>query len=72
MIGGSAVLSDLSKIGKYLGQAAHLMVGLPNYETYATHLRSQHPERAVMSYEEFFRERQQARYGGKGRIGRCC
>jgi uncharacterized short protein YbdD (DUF466 family) len=25
-----------------------------------------------MSYEEFFRERQDARYGGRGRIGRCC
>jgi uncharacterized short protein YbdD (DUF466 family) len=25
-----------------------------------------------MSYEAFFRERQEARYGGKGRMGRCC
>jgi uncharacterized short protein YbdD (DUF466 family) len=25
-----------------------------------------------MSYEEFFRERQDARYGGNGRIARCC
>lgn len=67
------MLSDLSKIGKYLGQAAHLMVGQPSYETYSAHLREQHPDRPVMSYEEFFRERQEARYGGKGgRPGRCC
>jgi len=27
----------------------------------------------LMSYEAFFRERQEARYGGgKGRMGRCC
>jgi len=25
-----------------------------------------------MSYEEFFKERQEARYGGNGRVGRCC
>ena len=67
------MLEELSKIGRYLGQTAHLMVGQPSYETYASHLRGQHPERAVMSYEEFFRERQQARYGGgNGRMGRCC
>jgi len=66
------VFNDLSKLGKYLGQAARLMVGLPDYDTYVAHLRSQHPEQPVMSYEEFFRERQEARYGGNGRIGRCC
>ena len=57
---------------KYLGQAARLMVGLPDYETYVAHLRSQHPDLPVMSYEEFFRERQDARFGGNGRVGRCC
>ncbi|RUP24160.1 MAG: putative selenoprotein, partial [Curvibacter sp.] len=32
-----------------------------------------HPGEPVMSYEAFFRERQEARYGGgKGRMGRCC
>ena len=67
------MLEELSRIGKYLGQTAHLMVGQPSYETYAAHLRGTHPERPVMSYEEFFRERQQARYGGgNGRMGRCC
>jgi uncharacterized short protein YbdD (DUF466 family) len=29
-----------------------------------------HPERTPMTYEAFFRERQEARYGG--RIGKCC
>ncbi|MEA5097522.1 MAG: YbdD/YjiX family protein [Burkholderiaceae bacterium] len=64
---------DLSKFGKYLGHAAKMMIGLPDYDTYVSHMRTKHPEQAVMTYEEFFRERQEARYGGgNGRIGRCC
>ena len=47
------------------------MVGIPDYETYVAHLRSTHPDREVMSYEDFFRERQAARYGS-GRGLRCC
>ena len=64
---------DLSKLGKYLGQAAKMMVGLPDYDTYAAHMRANHPDQPVMTYEEFFRERQEARYGGgDGRISKCC
>ncbi|NMG74747.1 CstA-like transporter-associated (seleno)protein [Aromatoleum diolicum] len=64
------MFNDLSKLGKYLGQAARLMVGLPDYDTYVAHVKATHPDRPVMSYEEFFRERQEARYGGG--TGRCC
>ncbi|AKU11480.1 MAG: hypothetical protein AzoDbin1_04287 [Azoarcus sp.] len=64
------MFNDLSKLGKYLGQAARLMVGLPDYDTYVAHMKATHPDRPVMSYEEFFRERQEARYGGG--TGRCC
>lgn len=62
---------DLSKAAKYLGQAARLMVGLPDYDTYVAHMAQTHPDQPVMSYEEFFRERQAARYGGGNRIT-CC
>lgn len=54
----------------YLCQSARLMVGMPEYSTYLDHMRNAHPERPPMSYPEFFRERQEARYGGK--ISRCC
>lgn len=57
--------------GRYLGQTLRLMVGVPDYETYVAHMRRAHPEQAPMDYEAFFRERQNARYGGKNRIG-CC
>jgi len=67
------VFNDLSRMGKYLGQAARMLVGMPDYDTYVAHMRNTHPEQTPMSYEAFFRERQDARYGaGKGRSIRCC
>lgn len=57
-------------MGKYLGQAAKMMVGQPDYEAYVQHMRITHPERTPMTYEEFFRERENARYGGGS--GKCC
>ena len=66
------MLGELGKLGAYLGQTARLMVGLPDYDNYLNHMQANHPDQPVMSYEEFFRERQDARYGGKGKITRCC
>lgn len=60
----------LKAAGRRLRQTAHLMVGLPDYETYREHVRHAHPEREPMSRAEFFRDRQAARYRGGG--GRCC
>lgn len=61
----------LKRFSRRLSQAARLMVGLPDYDNYVAHMQSRHPERPVMTREAFFRERQAARYGGKG-TGRCC
>jgi len=49
-----------------------LMIGIPDYENYVKHCLDHHPEKEIMSYEAFFRERQDARFGGKGDIRRCC
>ena len=69
----NAVFNDLSRMGKYLGQAARMLVGMPDYDTYVQHMQTQHPDQPLMSYEAFFRERQEARYGGgKGRPVRYC
>ena len=65
------MFKDLAKMGKYLGQAARLMVGLPDYDAYVQHTRLIHPDRTPMGYGEFFRERQSARYEGKT-PGTCC
>jgi uncharacterized short protein YbdD (DUF466 family) len=58
---------------RFATQTARLMVGIPDYETYVTHRQAVHPGQAVMTYEEFFRERRDARYAvGKGRFRACC
>ena len=51
-------------------QTARSAIGIPDYDTYLRHCREHHPERAPMTYQEFFDERQAARYRGTG--GRCC
>ncbi|MHB8743158.1 MAG: YbdD/YjiX family protein [Sulfuricaulis sp.] len=54
-------------------QMARLMVGIPDYQTYVQHRKMHHPQQPVMTYEEFFRERQNARYAcEKGRFKGCC
>lgn len=54
-------------------QTARLMVGVPDYETYVRHRNLNHPGQPIMTYEEFFVERQEARYAvGKGRFRGCC
>lgn len=66
------MFGEIGKAGRYLGQTMRLMVGLPEYSTYLSHMEGTHPGKPVMSYEEFFRERQEARYGGNGKMARCC
>jgi uncharacterized short protein YbdD (DUF466 family) len=62
-----------SEFAKCVCQGARLMVGIPDYDTYVEHMRRNHPNSPVMTYAEFFRERQNARYGTDGRSGfRCC
>lgn len=63
----------LSSAGRCLCDSARLMVGVPNYEAYLAHVAKTHPDQPPMSYEAFFRNRQDARYGGGGKGGfRCC
>ena len=66
--------TSLPEAGRYLtrslAQSLRLMVGLPDYEGYVAHMRATHPEQPAMTYEEFFRERQNARYGSGA--GKCC
>ena len=62
-----------SQVCACFAQTARLMVGIPDYENYVAHRRKTHPDLPIMTYEQFFRERQQARYAvGKGRFRCCC
>lgn len=63
----------LATCRKRLREGARLMIGVPDYDTYVAHMHEAHPGQPVMSYAEFFRERQSARYGeGSTRGFRCC
>jgi uncharacterized short protein YbdD (DUF466 family) len=69
----SPLRSGLAEFGRCVCQGARLMVGFPDYDTYVEHMKRTHPDRAAMTYPEFFRERQAARYGEGGSKGfRCC
>lgn len=54
-----------------LRATARLMVGMPDYDAYLAHMATHHPDTAPMDPRTFFRDRQEARYGGKNG-GRCC
>lgn len=63
----------LTNLFSCLCDGARLMVGVPRYEDYVAHMAQLHPGQPPMTYVEFFRDRQAARYGGtKGGGLRCC
>ncbi len=67
------MLEDFKAFARAVRQTGRLMVGIPDYDTYVNHCRATHPDQPVMSYEEFFRERQANRYGlGRNGMMRCC
>ena len=48
-----------------------MMVGMPDHDAYLRHMRDHHPDKPAMDRTAFFRERQEARYGGRNG-GKCC
>ncbi|HJT97553.1 MAG TPA: CstA-like transporter-associated (seleno)protein, partial [Rhodanobacteraceae bacterium] len=38
----------------WLRELGRLIVGVPSYEAYVTHMRAQHPGATPMTYEQFF------------------
>lgn len=66
-------MADFRSLFNLVVQTARLMVGIPDYRAYVEHRRMHHPGEPIMTYEEFFRERQNARYAvEKGRFRGCC
>lgn len=69
----SSIIQQLRTALAKARRTARLMVGVPDYDDYVAHRHKDHPGEPVMSYAEFFRERQNSRYGvGTGKISRCC
>ena len=55
---------------RWAARTARLAIGIPDYETYVTHMRERHAGHPPMDRVAFMRERMQAR-SGRGRA-RCC
>jgi len=51
-------------------ETARLMVGVPDYDAYLAHMQAKHPDKQALSYEAFFTNRMDARYGAG--TSRCC
>jgi uncharacterized short protein YbdD (DUF466 family) len=67
------VITRARFVCEMVAKTARLMVGMPDYQTYVQHRQTNHPGQLIMTYEEFFRERQTARYAvSKGRFRGCC
>lgn len=65
--------TSAAKLAHGITRTARLMVGIPDYGAYVAHRRQAHPGEPIMSYSDFFRDRQASRYGTEGgKIGRCC
>ena len=46
------------------------IIGVPDYAHYLRHMHTRHPECAVLTHNEFARQRLEARYSRPG--SRCC
>ncbi|MFC6789805.1 YbdD/YjiX family protein [Methylobacterium komagatae] len=63
----------LKTLSKCVCDGARLMVGQGDYTAYAEHIRRTHPDREPMTETEFFRNRENARFGVGNTSGfRCC
>lgn len=60
----------LRALSQGLLRSARLAVGVPDYDNYVAHRCAHHPGEPVMSYAEFFKERQASRY--RRGSSRCC
>ena len=59
------------RVWRRLLQTARLCCGITDYDNYVRHMLEKHPDKPLMDFQTFFRERQDARYGGRSGF-RCC
>lgn len=67
------MLEKFRQVWRARKQFISLLVGVPSYETYVTHMKQHHPEEPILCRKQFFAEAQEARFNAKGgKISRCC
>ncbi len=63
----------LKALSQCVCDGARLMIGQGNYGAYVAHVAKTHPDLAPMNEREFFRNRENARFGVGNKSGfRCC
>ena len=71
---GQAIAALVARWIRLATQSAHLLVGVPDYQSYVKHRQTFHRGECVLSYTDFFRDREVARYAvekGGGFSGIC-
>lgn len=48
-----------------------MIAGVPDYEKYLQHMKTDHPDKKPMTRKDFFDQVQKEKYGGN-RMNRCC
>ena len=43
------MFGNLGQAKKYLGQAAKMLIGIPDYDNYVEHMKTNHPDKPYMS-----------------------
>ena len=66
----TAARQFVSSFARSLARSLVRVVGAPDYDRYIEHMRRAHPDRRVLSRDEFCAERLEARYSRPG--ARCC
>ncbi|GJD34532.1 YbdD/YjiX family protein [Methylobacterium aerolatum] len=73
MASAQSFRDQLRTLTKCVCDGARMMVGQGDYGAYAEHIRRTHPDREPMTETEFFRNRENARFGVGNTSGfRCC
>ncbi|RUP36937.1 MAG: YbdD/YjiX family protein [Acinetobacter sp.] len=62
----------VATLWRHLQQSFRLMVGVPDYQTYVTHMREHHPDLTPMDEKTFFRYCVDARYPSAGGTMKKC
>jgi len=62
--------AELLQAGRYMARGVRQQLVGADYGAYLAHMARTHADQSPLSYEDFFRERQEARYNA--RTGRCC
>lgn len=66
------MIAAVRRFARGLRRTLHLMVGMPDYETFVAHMQEKHPGQPIPDRKSFARDCVRRRYEGSGQPNRCC